>query len=54
MIKTLLENWIAVLFIMGGVVFVLASVFALLILWKKIGGGDIKVGPLDIDVDGKE
>ena len=53
MIDSILKNWLAVLAIMGGVAVLVTVVFVWLLVWKKEGGGDIKAGPVDIDVDGK-
>jgi Flp pilus assembly protein protease CpaA len=51
--KVLLENWAAVLAILGGVIVVIGCIFGFLLIWKKAGGGDIKAPGIDIDVDGK-
>ena len=53
MVKTILENWGAALAIMGGIAMLFAVIIGGLLIWKKAGGGDIKAGPVDIDVDGK-
>lgn len=52
--KEVLENWVAVLAIMGGLGIFVSLIFVWLLVWKKSGGGDIKAGPVDIDVDGKQ
>lgn len=54
MFKDIIENWQGVLAIMGGIAVLITVIFTWLIIWKKSGGGDIKAGPVDIDVDGKQ
>ena len=53
MVETILINWKPVLAIIGGVAGLTLVVTFCLVLWRKSGGGDIKAGIVDIDVDGK-
>jgi len=54
MFDKIIDNWLPVLALLGGLSAMAVIATACLIAWRKAGGGDIKAGPVDIDVDGKE
>ena len=54
MIEAILTNWAPALALIGGLALLVVIVTACLITWRKAGGGDIKAGIVDIDVDGKQ